>query len=234
MDSLLQIAKDYNLKIIEDCAQAVGSEYKGKKVGSFGDTGCFSFFPSKNLGAYGDGGMVVTNNEEVAERLRILRVHGSKDKYHHISGGRNSRLDELQAAILRVKLRYLTNWNESRRKNVTVYNENLSKKNLNGKVMLPKELPETKHTYHLYVVRVKDRDKLHNFFKLNNIQTGIHYSLPLHLQEVYKNLGYKKGDFPKSELIADEIISLPMYPELNKEAITYITDSISDFFKGGK
>ncbi|MEW6008454.1 MAG: DegT/DnrJ/EryC1/StrS family aminotransferase [Candidatus Omnitrophota bacterium] len=231
MDRLIKIAKDYNLRIVEDCAQAVGSEYKGEKVGSFGDTGCFSFFPSKNLGAYGDGGMIVTNDEKVAQRLRMLRVHGSKDKYHHISEGRNSRLDELQAAILRVKLRHLNNWNESRRKNAAAYNENLGKENLNGKVILPRELMGAKHTYHLYVVRVKDRDRLRNFLESNDVQTGVHYPLPLHLQEVNKNLGYNRGDFPTSELISDEIISLPMYPELDKVAISYISDLISNFLK---
>lgn len=234
MDSLLQLADDYNLKIVEDCAQAVGSEYKGEKVGSFGDTGCFSFFPTKNLGAYGDGGMIVTNDKEMAGRLMMLRVHGSKDKYHHITFGCNSRLDELQAAILRIKLRHLADWNETRRKNAVIYNKNLNKKSLNGNVVLPQEFSETKHTYHLYTVRVKDRDKLRKFLESRDVRTGVHYPLPLHLQEVYKDLGYKRGDFPQSELISNEVISLPMYPGLDKEEIIYVTDTISDFLKRGR
>lgn len=230
MDDIVEIAKEYNLKIIEDCAQAIGSKYKRKKVGTFGDIGCFSFFPSKNLGAYGDGGIAVMNKEELAKKLKMLRVHGSIHKYYHLIEGYNSRLDELQAAILRVKLKYLDNWNDARRKNALCYQQYLSKYNLNGRITLLEEKPDYKHTYHLYVIRTKERDSLRDFLKSKGIQTGIHYPIPLHLQEVYKDLGYKKGDFPQAELVSLEVLSLPMYPELVEEQISYIAESINDFF----
>ncbi|MEK6715181.1 MAG: DegT/DnrJ/EryC1/StrS family aminotransferase [Candidatus Omnitrophota bacterium] len=230
MDELLEIAKEYNLKVIEDCAQAIGSEYKGKKVGSFGDCGAFSFFPSKNLGAYGDGGIAVTSNKELADKMRILRVHGAVDKYHHSFKGRNSRLDELQAAILRVKLKYLDKWNEARRKNAAIYNKLFLKTGLEKKLVLPKELPDCKHTYHVYAVRSKKRDKLQEFLKTQGVATLMHYPIPIHIEEVYKYLGYKKGDFPNAELVASTIISLPMYPELKEEEIEYVVEAIKRFY----
>jgi dTDP-4-amino-4,6-dideoxygalactose transaminase len=231
MDAILELADRYNLKIIEDCAQAMGSEYNGRKVGSIGSIGCFSFFPTKNLGAYGDGGIVVTNNQEFAERIKMLRHHGSKDKYHHVMQGLNSRLDELQAAILRVKLKYLDGWNKARRVNARLYNNLLNTRKLNNELILPKELPGNKHIYHLYVVRTRLRDKLRQWLRDKGISTLIHYPLSLHLQEVYRDLGYKEGDFSNSELASKEVLSLPMHPELTDKEIAYVADSIIDFFK---
>jgi len=234
MDALLEIAKEYNLRVIEDCCQAIGSEYKGKKAGSFGDTGCFSFFPSKNLGAYGDGGMVVTDEEEIAKKTKMLRAHGSVDKYNHIVEGRNSRLDELQAAILRVKLKHLGGWNEARRRNAGIYNDYFSRAGLDSRLILPKEQPNSKHTFHVYVIRVKNRDRLRDFLSSEGTQTGIHYPIPLHLQTVYKKLGFKKGDFPNSELAANEIVSLPMYPHISEEEISHVTDLVLRFISSGE
>lgn len=228
-EELLAFAKEHNLKMIEDCAQAIGSEYQGRKVGSFGDCGAFSFFPSKNLGAYGDGGMVVTNSEELADKIRILRVHGGIDKYHHHFAGRNSRLDELQAAILRVKLKYLNAWNEARRKNAAIYNKLFLKCGLEKKLVLPKELPDCKHTYHVYAIRSSQRDNLQEFLKAQGVTTLMHYPIPIHLEKVYKYLGYKKGDFPNAELAASSVLSLPMYPELKESEIKYVIDAIKKF-----
>lgn len=233
MEELIAVAKENNLKMIEDCAQAIGSEYRGHKVGSFGDCAGFSFFPSKNLGAYGDGGIAVTNNKELADKIRILRMHGGIDKYHHHFAGRNSRLDELQAAILRVKLKYLNAWNESRRKNAATYNKLFLKCGLEKKLVLPKELPDCKHTYHVYAVRFPQRDILQAFLRDQGITTLMHYPIPAHLEEAYKYLGYKQGDFPNAELTALEIFSLPMYPEFSNEEIEFVASSINNFFKKG-
>jgi len=225
MEPIMELAKKYNLKVIEDAAQAHGSEYKGKKVGSIGDAGCFSFYPGKNLGAYGDAGMVVTNNEEIAEKIKLLRNHGRiTKKYEHEIEGYSSRLDNLQAAILRVKLRHLNKWNDKRRNNAKKYNELLS--NMNG-IITPYEADYAKHVYHLYVIRVeKERDKLREEFKSKGIVTGIHYPIPLHLQPAYKYLGYKRGDFPVTEEASQEIISLPMFVELDDEQIEKIVKLI--------
>ena len=231
MNELSEVAKEYDLKVIEDCAQAIGSEYRDKKVGSFGDCGAFSFFPSKNLGAYGDGGIAVTNNKELADKIRILRMHGAIDKYRHSFQGRNSRLDELQAAILRVKLKYLDKWNESRRNNAAIYNKLFLKSGLEKNLVLPKELPNCKHTYHVYAIKSGQRDKLQEFLKEQGVTTLMHYPVPIHLEEVYKYLGYKKGDFPNAELAASGVLSLPMYPELKTEEIEYIVKKIAEFFK---
>jgi len=236
MDEILELARENNLFIIEDCAQAIGAEYKQKKVGSFGDIGCFSFFPSKNLGAYGDGGMVVTNNSEINEKIRALRVHGSKERYFHFLKGRNSRLDELQATILRVKLKYLNTWNETRLQKSDVYGKLFLKNDLIGLINIPKIDKEIKHVFSLYVVKAKFRDELSNFLKSIEIFTGVHYPLPLHLQEVYKETGYKSGDFPNAESVAQEVISLPLYPELSDKDISLIVASIKGFYanKGTK
>lgn len=230
MEELIDVAREYNLKVIEDCAQAIGSEYHGKKVGSFGDCAGFSFFPSKNLGAYGDGGIIVTKNKELADKLRILRVHGGISKYCHSFQGRNSRLDELQAAILRIKLKYLDKWNDERRKNAAIYNKLFLKNGLEKKLILPKELPDCKHTYHVYAVRSKKRDKLQEFLKTQGVATLTHYPIPIHLEEVYKYLGYKKGDFPNAELVASSVLSLPMYPELKESEIEYVIEAIKIFY----
>lgn len=232
LDQIIEIARQYKLFVIEDCAQAIGAEYKGKKVGSFGDVGCFSFFPSKNLGGYGDGGMVVTNNEQITEKIRMLRVHGSKNKYFHLLEGRNSRLDEIQAGILRVKLNYLNSWNEQRRQKAKIYSELFRKNGLAEKVIISKILEYTSAVFHLYVVRVKQRDKLLDFLKSENIFAAVHYPVPLHLQEVYKQTGYKSGDFPNAELAAQEVISLPLYPEITQDELNSVVEKTKDFVEG--
>ena len=228
MDPIMMLAKKYNLKIIEDAAQAHGAEYKDKKVGSIGDVACFSFYPGKNLGAYGDAGMITTNSEEIARNVKLLRNHGSIKKYEHKIEGYSSRLDNLQAAILRVKLRHLNKWNESRRKNAKKYNELLS--SISG-IITPYEADYAKHVYHLYVIRTEERDKLREELKLKDIATGIHYPIPLHLQPAYKYLGYKEGDFPITEKVSQEILSLPMFSELNDQQTEEIVELIKGFKK---
>jgi len=229
MDPIIKLAKKYNLRIIEDAAQAHGAEYKGKKVGSIGDEACFSFYPGKNLGAYGDAGMVVTNNEEIAEKVKLLRNHGRiTKKYEHEIEGYSSRLDNLQAAILRVKLKYLNKWNESRRRNAKKYNELL--KNIGG-IITPHEADYAKHVYHLYVIATENRDKLREELKSEGIATGIHYPIPLHLQPAYNYLGFKRGDFPITDECSQKILSLPMFAELNDEQIENIVEIIKNFKK---
>ncbi|MEO0095254.1 MAG: DegT/DnrJ/EryC1/StrS family aminotransferase [candidate division WOR-3 bacterium] len=226
MDEIMKIAKKYNLAVIEDAAQAHGASYKEKKAGAIGELSAFSFYPSKNLGAYGQGGMVLTNNEELAEKVRMLIDHGQKERYFHEFEGWNFKMDGFQAAILNVKLNYLDDWNEDRRQNAYYYNELL-----NGidKIITPKEMDYGKHIYHLYVVRVPDRDGFMKFLKENGIGTGIHYPKPLHLQKAYNHLGYKEGDFPVSEKCANEIVSLPMFPELTKHEIEYVCSKIKEW-----
>ena len=228
MDPIMELARKYNLKVIEDAAQAHGAEYKGKKVGSIGDVGCFSFYPGKNLGAYGDAGMVVTNNEEIAEKVKLLRNHGRiTKKYEHKIEGYSSRLDNLQAAILRVKLRHLNKWNDSRRKNAKKYNKLLN--NIGG-ITTPYEADYSKHVYHLYVIRIeKERDKLREELKSKGVATGIHYPIPLHLQPACSYLGYKRGDFPVTEKASQEILSLPMFAELSDEQIKKIVKLIRSY-----
>ena len=232
MDPVLELSKKYNLKIIEDCAQALGAKYKGKKVGSLGDVGCLSFFPSKVLGAYGDGGMVVTNNPQIAEKVAMLRNHGCKEKYYHLVPGFNSRLDGLQAAILRVKLRYLDRWIEQRRQKASLYSELLGKLE---DVELPYTAPYAHHIFNYYTIRLRNpkvnRGKMREFLGSQGIGTAIYYPLSLHLQEVYKSLAYKLGDFPESERAQDQVLSLPMYPELANEQIKMIAQAIRDFSK---
>jgi len=226
MDPIMKLAKKYNLKVIEDAAQAHGAEYKGKKVGSIGDVGCFSFYPGKNLGAYGDAGMVVTNNEKIAEGIKLLRNHGRiTKKYEHDIEGYSSRLDNLQAAILRVKLSHLNKWNDMRRRNAKKYNELLN--NIGG-ITTPYEADYAKHVYHLYVIRVEKerRDKLREELKSKGVATGIHYPIPLHLQPAYRYLGYKRGDFPVTEKASQEILSLPMFAELKDKQIEKIVKMI--------
>ena len=224
MDPIMELARKYNLKVIEDAAQAHGAEYKGKKVGSIGDVSCFSFYPGKNLGAYGDAGIVVTDNEEIAEKVKLLRNHGRiTKKYEHEIEGYSSRLDNLQAAILRVKLRHLNKWNESRRENAQKYNELLN--NIGG-IITPYEAEYAKHVYHLYVIRTENRDKLREELKSKGMATGIHYPIPLHLQPAYNYLGYKRGDFPVTEKTSQEILSLPMFAELSGNQIGEIVQLI--------
>jgi len=208
--------------VIEDCAQAHGAEFNGEKVGSFGDVGCFSFFPAKNLGCYGDGGMVVTNNKEIAETIKLLRNHGRKEKYEHLIVGYGERLDTIQAAILRVKLKYLDTWIRQKRQKVSLYNKLLR----NIDVITPYEKKEVKYVYYVYTIRVKNRDKLKKYLESKGIQTNIYYPIPLHLQPAYKFLGYRKGDFPVTKKICQEIISLPLYPEIDDAKIKFITNKV--------
>jgi len=225
MDPIMRLAKEYNLKVIEDAAQAHGAEYKEKKVGSIGDVACFSFYPGKNLGAYGDAGMITTNSEEIAKKVKLLRNHGRiTKKYEHQIEGYSSRLDNLQAAILRVKLKYLNKWNDLRRRNAKKYNELLS--NIDG-IIIPYEADYAKHVYHLYVIKTESRDILREELKSNDIATGIHYPIPLHLQPAYKYLGYKEGDFQITEKASQEILSLPMFAELSDKQIDEIVALLS-------
>ena len=229
MDPLMEIAKKHNLKVIEDCAQAHGALYKDKKVGSFGDAACFSFYPTKNLGAFGDGGMVISNSEDIKERLLLLRDYGRKGRYEHILKGYNSRLDTLQAAILRVKLKHLDEWNEKRRKSAHLYTKLFKENNID--LVLPNESDYAKHVYHLYPVRVKDRKSVMEKLAEKGIRTLMHYPIPIHLQDAYKDLGHKKGDFQISEKCCEEILSLPMYPELPEEEIKYVVASFREILK---
>ncbi|HPD61766.1 MAG TPA: DegT/DnrJ/EryC1/StrS family aminotransferase, partial [Thermodesulfobacteriota bacterium] len=212
MDPILAIAREHGLPVIEDAAQAIGSQYMGRKAGSIGDLGCFSFFPSKNLGGFGDGGMVTTNNETLAEKVAILRVHGSKPKYYHKVIGLNSRLDALQAAALLVKIKHLDQWTANRRKNADYYRERFQKNGLDEFVGLPKTAEGNFHIYNQFVTRVKHRDKLQQFLTQAGIGTEIYYPIPLHLQECFQYLGYKEGDLPESEKAARETLALPIYP----------------------
>lgn len=229
MDPLLEIAKKYGLKVIEDACQAIGATYKGRPAGSIGDAGCFSFFPTKNLGGYGDGGMVVTSDDGLNVRIRLLRVHGSPKKYYHECLGYNSRLDEIQAAILRVKFKYLEKWNEARREKAALYTEAF--KDLPLKT--PYEAPYGRHVYHLYVLATSKRDELLSYLKQKGIGCGVYYPLPLHLQPAYKGLGYSKGDFPVAEELCEQALALPLYPELEEEKQQYIIQAIREFFERG-
>ena len=224
MDPIMEIAEKHNLKVIEDACQAHGAIYKNRKAGSMGNIGCFSFYPGKNLGAYGDGGAITTNDGEIAEKVMMLRNFGQKEKYYHLIKGMNHRLDSIQAAVLNVKLKYLEKWNESRRKLALLYN-----KKLNGIVIVPKEMSYGKHVYHLYVVRVKERDALLANLKSKGVAAGIHYPVPIHLQKAYTDMGLKEGSFPLTEKFSKEIISLPMFPELTEGEVDYIAKCIGEF-----
>lgn len=223
MDPIMEIAKANNLLVIEDAAQALGSEYKGRKICTIGDINGISFYPSKNLGAFGDAGMITTNNDEYADRIRMIISHGSKRKYYHEILGVNSRLDSIQAAILNVKLKYLDQYCQARKDAAGKYNFRF-KDNFD----IPYELPGGKHIYHQYSIRVKRRNEMQQFLKENGIPSMIYYPVPLHLQQAYK-FEYKPGDFPISEEIAGDIISLPMHTELTDEQINYIADKVLEF-----
>jgi len=208
MEPINQLAREFNLLVIEDACQAIGAKQRGHKAGSLGHLGCFSFFPTKNLGGCGDGGMVVTNDAELADRIRMLRVHGSTQKYYHRVVGYNSRLDELQAGIIRVKLRHLECWNEERRNLASLYGQLLASTG----VTFPREKSFNRHVYHLYTVRCPNREKVVQGLRQKKIGTGIYYPLPLHLQEAFAYLGYRTGDFPEAERACREVLSLPLYP----------------------
>lgn len=230
MDPILEIADRHGLKVIEDAAQAHGAEYKGRRAGSMGHVAIFSFYPGKNLGAYGDAGALVTNDGEIAEKARLLRNHGRRDKYEHLLQGFNYRMDTLQAAILGAKLAHLKEWNEARRRHAATYRELLSGLDL----VLPYEPEHVRAVYHLFVVRLQgslsqERDALREHLKARGISTGIHYPIPLHLQPAYRHLGYKEGDFPITEECARQVLSLPMYPELTQEQMEEVTRAIKEF-----
>ena len=231
MSALLDIANDYELPIVEDAAQSIGSEYAdGGRAGSQGAIGCFSFFPSKNLGAFGDGGMCTTNDDELAESLRILRLHGGKPKYYHAVVGGNFRLDALQAAVLLVKLRSLDDWTAGRQSNAAYYDEAFKDAGLEARVSTPKTLTGQRHIYNQYVIRVDNRNELQQHLRDSGIGTEIYYPVPLHMQECFADLGYGKGDFPESETAADETLALPIYPELSREQQAYVVSTIADFY----
>jgi dTDP-4-amino-4,6-dideoxygalactose transaminase len=228
IDAIMDIANRYHLPVIEDACQAHGAEYLGKKVGTFGLLGCFSFYPTKNLGASGDGGMIITREKKLNERLRLLRRYGERRKYQHVLKGENSRLDEIQAAILRVKLKFLDQWNTERRKKAFVYRRILEY----AGVSCPVEKEQARHIYHLFVIRTKRRDPLQKFLKEKGIETLIHYPVPIHLQKAYKELGYRRRDLPVTERVAQGILSLPFYPELTGEEMREVQEQIRSFFGG--
>jgi dTDP-4-amino-4,6-dideoxygalactose transaminase len=222
MEPIMKLARRYNLVVIEDAAQAHGAEYDGRKAGSLGDLGCFSFYPGKNLGAYGEGGMVVTNQPEYAHTMRMLRDWGAEKKYQHILKGYNYRLEGMQGAILRVKLRHLEDWTEKRREKAAYYTHLLA---ANG-IPTPTELPDRRHVYHVYAIRTAEREILQHALFAQGIQSGIHYPIPVHLQPAYGDLGYQTGDFPCAEQAAQEVLSLPMYPELTNDQIEQVVDAL--------
>jgi dTDP-4-amino-4,6-dideoxygalactose transaminase len=225
MDPILEIAHRHHLRVIEDAAQAHGARYKGKRVGTLADIACFSFYPGKNLGAYGDAGAVVTDNDEIAERVRMLRNHGRREKYEHLVEGFGNRLDALQAAILRAKLPHLESWNNRRRELAAQLTTLIA-----GTEAITPFVPEwAEPVWHLYVVRVKDRDRVLAQLKQVGIASGVHYPISLHLQPAYQHLGYCRGSFPHAEMAMDKVLSVPMYPELSEVQIRYITDALAKY-----
>lgn len=224
MDPILEFARKHGLRVIEDAAQAHGAEYKNRKAGAVSDAGCFSFYPAKNLGAFGEAGAITTSDGNLADKLRILRNHGQSRKNHHGLMGWNSRMDSIQAAILRIKLGYLDGENEARRSHALVYDAGLA--NLPG-VMRPQSAPDRKHVYHLYVIRVRERAKMLEAMEGQGIHCGVHYPVPVHLQPACAGLGFRSGDFPVSERCAAEFLSLPMFPELTPQEIGCVLQSIN-------
>jgi dTDP-4-amino-4,6-dideoxygalactose transaminase len=222
MDPILEVARRHGLVVIEDAAQAHGAKYKGRSAGSIGDIGCFSFYPAKNLGAYGEGGAVTTSNPQYAQTIRRLRDWGTDRKYHHVLHGYNYRMEGFQGAILRVKLRHLERWTEARRALAKKYDEVLAGSGLD----LPAEMPWARHVYHLYTLRVDDRDGLQAALLAEGIQTAVHYAVPAHLQPAYADLGYGKGSLPQAEAAAEQVLSLPIYPELGEQAVTEVARAV--------
>jgi dTDP-4-amino-4,6-dideoxygalactose transaminase len=231
MDKILNIAGNYDLPVVEDACQAIGATYKNRAAGAMGDLGCFSFFPSKNLGGAGDAGMVITSDERLADLVRLLRTHGSRPKYYHSIVGFNSRLDELQAAVLRVKLPYLKQWSQSRYENAQKYTKEFIEADLHSHVQPPAILPGRSHIFHQYVLRCRMRDELQAHLKEQGIGTEIYYPVSLHEQECFRYLGYRTGDCPVSAAAARETLALPIYPELTDEQRKYVVSSIADFYR---
>ncbi len=228
MDSIVEIANRYDLIVVEDACQAHGGKYGDKRVGALGTMGCFSFYPTKNLGGYGDGGMVVTNDKMYDRKLRLLRCYGQRKKYQHILKGHNSRLDEIQAALLRVKLRYLDQWNEERRRKAKVYTEKLAPLG----IRCPSEKKGVRHVYHLYTIRTEKRNALQTFLRKRGIETLIHYPIPIPFQKAYQELGYRRRDLPVTSESSRQILSLPFFPEIKKYEMEEVVDGIRSFFKG--
>lgn len=225
MDKVLELCKKYNLKLVEDCAQAHGAEFNGQKIGSFGDIGCFSFYPGKNLGCFGDGGAITTNDEEIYKKIKMLRSYGSEKKYHHIEVGYNARLDELQAGLLRIKLSHLSELTNERKEIAEKYLKEIK----NPLVHLPKVRENCSHVWHLFVVRVENRDKFQKYLEENGIGTVIHYPIPPHLSKAYEYLGYKVGDYPITEEYAKNVVSLPLYNGMTKEEIDFVIEKINEY-----
>ena len=231
MDKIMDIAKRHNLKVVEDCCQAIGAEYKGQKVGTFGDFGCFSFYPTKNLGTMGDGGLLVTNSDNLKDRSIAIRNHGGAIRYHHDEIGLNSRLDEIHAAILNVKLPYIDEWNSKRRENAYRYNklfENCED------VVTPAELSDTYCVYHQYTVKIPNRDNVHKMLQESGIGAMLYYPIPLHLQKVHEGMGFKKGDLPYTEKNTELVISLPMFPELTEEEQKTVAETLIKCIESSK
>ncbi|MBI2541504.1 DegT/DnrJ/EryC1/StrS family aminotransferase, partial [Candidatus Woesearchaeota archaeon] len=219
------IAEKHSLKVVEDAAQAHNASYKNKKAGSMGDVSCFSFYPGKNLGAYGEAGAVCTNDEGIAKNLILLRQHGELVRYYHDIIGDNCRMEAFQGAVLGVKIKHIEEWTEKRRKNAECYNELMNELD----VVLPHEADYARHVYHIYAIRAKNRDRLRDFLGKNGVSTGVHYPIPVHLQKAYSFMGLKKGAFPIAEKVSDEILSLPMYPELSEEQMEYVSKAVKGF-----
>lgn len=228
MDPIMEIARTRELYVIEDACQAHGAEYKGRRAGSIADVGCFSFYPGKNLGAYGEAGAVVTNNAELTEKMRAFRNHGQTKKSRHTMIGWNARMDGFQGAVLSVKLKHLSAWNEARRKNAKLYNQLLAD---TDDVITPAEADYAKHIYHVYAIRAQNRDELISALAERDISCGIHYPVPVHLQEAYAHLGYGRNSFPTAEKCASQFVSLPMFPELTAEQIETVTSKITHFLE---
>jgi dTDP-4-amino-4,6-dideoxygalactose transaminase len=232
MGELMPVAQRLGLQVIEDAAQAIGAEDgAGKRAGSFGEIGCLSFFPTKNLGAFGDAGMCVANDQALAEKLDILRVHGGKPKYYHPLIGGNFRIDELQAAVLNVKFAYLDNWTAARQKNAAFYDSAFARADLGGAVQTPPPAAAGRHIYNQYVLRVRDRNPLRQHLMAAGVGTEIYYPVPLHLQKCFAYLGHRSGEFPESERAAEESVALPIYPELEEAQLQYVVDAVADFYR---
>jgi dTDP-4-amino-4,6-dideoxygalactose transaminase len=239
MDTIIEISKEFGLYVIEDACQAIGADFHEMRAGSIGDVGCFSFFPSKNLGGYGDGGLVTCNNDELANKISTLRNHGQRPKYHHYLVGGNFRMDALQGAVLQAKFKYLEGWTEARRNHAARYNSlfadhylaiPLHEFDLRNGIVLPTDSGFGRNIYHLYIIRTKFRDDLATFLKEHGISCEIYYPIPLHLQECFTGMGYKTGDFPDSEKAAKETLALPVYPELTDDQLIRVVETISEFF----
>jgi len=231
MDPILELAKKHNLRVIEDAAQAIGTEYaNGRRAGSMGDMGCFSFFPSKNLGGFGDGGLVTTNDENLYNKLTYLRNHGAHPKYYHKIIGGNFRLDALQAAVLQVKLKHLDRWTAARQHHADYYDDQISKRALSEFIKTPYRMNGYRHIFNQYILRAEQRDDLLKFLKDKKVGCEIYYPLPFHLQECFQYLGYKAGDFPQAEKAADETIAVPVYPELTLEQQDYVLQALREFY----